>query len=63
MNGRTDFISSAEAAKITSLHPHTLRKYADNNQIKCYKTQFKWTCREQFCKRILFEDFQDALLT
>ena len=25
--------------------------------------QFKWTCREQFCKRILFEDFQDALLT
>jgi putative resolvase len=54
MNGRTDFISSAEAAKITSLHPHTLRKYADNNQIKCYKTpsgqrKYDKQSLEKFC--------------
>ena len=39
MNGKEcKFISSAEAVRTTSLHPNTLRKYADNNQVKCYKT-------------------------
>jgi len=54
MNGETQFISSAEAAKITSLHPHTLRKYADNNQVKCYKTpsgqrKYDRQSLEKFC--------------
>lgn len=48
------FISSAEAARITSLHPQTLRKYADNNQIKCYKTpsgqrKYDRDSLEKFC--------------
>ena len=48
------FISSAEAARITSLHPHTLRKYADNNQVKCYKTpsgqrKYDRDSLEKFC--------------
>lgn len=34
----TGFVSIKEAASISGLHQHTLRKYADTNQIKCYKT-------------------------
>ena len=55
MNGKEcKFISSAEAARITSLHPHTLRKYADNNQVKCYKTpsgqrKYDRDSLEKFC--------------
>lgn len=40
MNGNEcKFISSAEAeaARITSLQPHALRKYADNNKVQCQK--------------------------
>ena len=32
------FIDIKEASKICSMHPHTLRKYADEGKIKCYKT-------------------------
>jgi putative resolvase len=54
MNGKTQFVSSAEAARITSLHPHTIRKYADNDQIKCYKTpsgqrKYDKQSLEKFC--------------
>jgi putative resolvase len=54
MNGKTQFVSSAEAARITSLHPHTIRKYADNDQIKCYKTpsgqrKYDKQSLERFC--------------
>ena len=37
MDGK-NFVSSAEAARIISLHPHTIRKYADQDKIKFYKT-------------------------
>jgi len=34
----TEFIGISHAAAISGLCPQTLRKYADANQIKCYKT-------------------------
>jgi predicted site-specific integrase-resolvase len=48
------FVTSAEAARITSLHPHTLRKYADNDQVKYYKTpsgqrKYDRQSLEKFC--------------
>ena len=55
MNGdKTSFITSAEAARISGLHPHTLRKYADIGKIKCYKTpagqrKYDKQCLERFC--------------
>lgn len=54
MDVESQFISSAEAARITSLHPHTIRKYADKNQIKCYKTpsgqrRYDKQSLEKFC--------------
>jgi predicted site-specific integrase-resolvase len=33
-----EFISISQASKLSGLHPQTLRKYADSNQIKYYKT-------------------------
>ena len=35
---KQDFLTMAQAAKFSGLHPHTIRKYADCNKIKCYKT-------------------------
>lgn len=38
------FVGVAEASRISGMHPHTIRKYANENKIKCYKTpsgQFK----------------------
>ena len=35
---KQDFLTMAQAAKLSGLHPHTIRKYADCNQIQCYKT-------------------------
>jgi putative resolvase len=54
MNDKANFITSAQAVKLTSLHPHTLRKYADNDQIKCYKTpsgirKYDRQSLERFC--------------
>ena len=54
MDGKNNFISSKEASQLTSLHPTTLRKYADKDQIKCYKTpsgQRKYDRKslERFC--------------
>ena len=33
------FVKSKEASKILGLHPNTLRRYADENKIKYYKTE------------------------
>ena len=33
-----EFLTMAQAAQFSGLHPHTIRKYADCNKIKCYKT-------------------------
>ena len=49
-----NFISTREAARISNLHPHTLRKFADKQQIKCYKTpsgqrKYNRADLEQFC--------------
>ena len=33
-----NFVDTTEASRITCLHPHTLRKYADEGKILCYKT-------------------------
>ena len=43
MNGESKkkeqkFIGVSEASKICGMHPHTLRKYAHEGKIKCYKT-------------------------
>lgn len=51
------FISTREAVKITGLHPHTIRKFADNNQVLCYKTpsgQRKYNREglEKFCNPV-----------
>ena len=53
-----NFISTREAVKLSGLHPHTIRKYADNNQIQCYKTpsgqrKYNRTCLEKFCTPLL----------
>jgi predicted site-specific integrase-resolvase len=32
------FVGVAEASKISGMHPHTIRKYANENKIKSYKT-------------------------
>ena len=62
----SNFITSAEASKITSLHPNTLRKYADNNQIKCYKTpsgqrKYDRSSLEKFCNPsiVVHENFKN----
>ena len=51
------FISTAEASRITGLHPHTIRKIADNNQVQCYKTpagqrKYNRAGLEKFCNPI-----------
>lgn len=51
------FISTAEASRITGLHPHTIRKIADNNQVQCYKTpagqrKYNRACLEKFCNPV-----------
>ena len=33
-----EFISISQASQLTGLHPQTLRKYADADQIKYFKT-------------------------
>jgi len=55
--GNKQFISTAEAARITGLHPHTIRKIADNNQVQCYKTpsgqrKFNKAGLEKFCNPV-----------
>ncbi len=52
-----EYISIKEAASISGLHQHTLRKYADTNQIKCYKTPGG---QRKFDKQSL-EDYCDNL--
>lgn len=34
----SNFVSMHEASAISSLHPHTIRKYVDQGKIKCFKT-------------------------
>ena len=51
------FISCREAVKVSSLHPHTLRKYADLQQIKSYKTpdgqrKYDRQSLEEFCNSV-----------
>ena len=46
------FVASREAAKITSLHPNTLRKYADRNLIKHFKTI---SGLRRYCKEDLYQ--------
>jgi len=60
MNGEINktFISTQQAARITGLHPHTIRKMADNNQIQCYKTpagqrKINREGLEKFCNPLL----------
>ena len=58
MDAKANFITSSQAVKLTSLHPHTLRKYADNDQIKCYKTpsgirKYDRQSLEKFCNPTL----------
>ena len=48
------FIDISEASKICSLHPHTIRRYADEGKIKCYKTpggkrKFDRESLEKYC--------------
>jgi putative resolvase len=52
-----NFISIRDATKITGLHPNTLRKFADQNQVKCYKTpsgqrKFDRQSLEKFCNPV-----------
>jgi predicted site-specific integrase-resolvase len=52
------FISTSEATRITGLHPHTLRKFADNSQVQCYKTpsgqrKYHRESLEKFCNPVL----------
>jgi len=52
-----NFISTRDAVRITGLHPHTLRKFADNDQIQCYKTpsgqrKYNRIGLEKFCNPI-----------
>jgi len=52
------FISTKEATRITGLHPHTIRKLADKNEIICYKTpsgqrKYNRQCLEKFCNPVL----------
>lgn len=52
-----NFVSTREAFKLTGLHPHTIRKYADNQQIQCYKTpsgqrKYNRACLEKFCNSV-----------
>lgn len=37
-NNKKMFVSIGEASRATGISPHTLRKYADDNKIKSYKT-------------------------
>lgn len=51
---KTNFVCTREAVRISSLHPHTLRKYADKNEIRCYKTpagqrMYHRLSLEEFC--------------
>jgi len=51
------FISIKEATCISGLHPQTLRKFADTNQIKCYKTsggqrKFNKQSLEDYCNNL-----------
>jgi predicted site-specific integrase-resolvase len=53
-----NFISTREAIQLTGLHAHTIRKYADQQQIQCYKTpsgqrKYNRSCLEKFCNPIL----------
>lgn len=52
------FISTREAIQLTGLHAHTIRKYADQQQIQCYKTpsgqrKYNRACLEKFCNPVL----------
>jgi len=52
-----NYISTKEAFKLTGLHPHTIRKYADQQQIQCYKTpsgqrKYNRACLEKFCNPV-----------
>ena len=42
MDDKANIITSAQAIKLTSLHPHTLRKYADSDQINQMLSQKWW---------------------
>ena len=48
------FVGVAEAARICGMHPHTLRKYANEGKIKGYKTpsgqtKFNRSYLEEMC--------------
>jgi excisionase family DNA binding protein len=52
-----NFISIGEAARITSLHPQTLRKFADEGSLRSYRTpggtrRFDRTSLEQYCHAV-----------
>lgn len=46
---------NGKECKFTSLHPNTLRKYADNNQVECYKTP----SGQRKCDRDSLEKFRN----
>ena len=55
------FIDIKEASKICSMHPHTLRKYADEGKIKCYKTpggkrKFDRESLEKYCNPSIIDE-------
>jgi predicted site-specific integrase-resolvase len=62
-----NFISSREAAQLCSLHPHTLRKYADAKQVECYKTptgqrKYNRESLERFCNPhiVVHQNFENS---
>jgi excisionase family DNA binding protein len=56
------YVSVKEAARLTGLHPHTLRKYADSKEIGCYKTpsgghrRFARSDLEKMCTPLHLDD-------
>lgn len=46
---------NGKECKFTSLHPNTLRKYADNNQVECYKAP----SGQRKCDRDSLEKFRN----
>jgi len=52
-----NFVTVGEAARITSLHPQTLRRFADEGSVRCYKTpggvrKFDRQSLEKYCNPI-----------
>ena len=56
-----DYVSISEANIITGIHPQTLRKLADQQKIKCYRTitgqrKFNRQCLEKMLDGIYYND-------